>query len=58
MSARDLAPLQSQSQLSNFICRDYLEDPEGSEINFTNKKPLNQGLKTENRPWKNYFRKL
>jgi len=24
-----------------------LEDPERSEINFTNKKPLNQGLKTE-----------
>jgi len=47
MSARGLALLQSQSQLSNFYLLTYLEDPEISEINFTNKKPLNQGLKTE-----------
>ena len=42
-----LALLQSQSQPSNFYLLTYLEDPEISEINFTNKKPLNQGLKTE-----------
>ena len=30
------------------------KDPEKSEITFAYKKPLNQGLKTENRPRKNY----
>ena len=42
----------------NFSFIEDYEEPEGAEITSLDKKPLNQGLNTENRPWKNYFCRL